>query len=708
MLHITEISKSFGTQVVLDHASLHVKPGMRLGLIGPNGAGKTTLLRLIAGEMSLDEGEITARKDLRIGFLPQEIEEIAARTVMEEVLASYADIIDMEHRLKDLGDRVAAAYTDTGAPEDGAGPGHEAAVDPEELLRQMGSLQTAFEAARGYELEAQAQTIARGMGFSDEDFDRPISELSGGWRMRAALARLLMDRPDLLLLDEPTNHLDLESLIWLEEFLLGWPGALVMISHDRYFLNRLVTHIVELDRGMLDLYAGDYDHFEDEKLLRHEALMNAARNQEREIQQAESFIRRFRAKNTKAKQVQQKVRQLEKMERINAPQGERKRIKFRFPQPGRTGRVVAEVSKVRKVYGDKVVYNRLDLVVERGQKIALVGPNGAGKSTLLKLLAGVIEPDAGRLELGHNVSREYFAQHQLEVLDPDRTVLKTMEEVAARVDKMTQVRSYLGAFLFTEDDADKKVGVLSGGEKARLALARMLLDPAGLLLLDEPTNHLDMASREVLTEALRQFEGAVVFISHDRHLINAIGTEVIEVIDGRLTHFPGDWEYYQWKKGRLDWIKSGDGSESQQSAQDTTRSSAASADGSPADTAKAGERRSAAAGRPGSTASTAAPSESLADAGSAPQAAPPAAPALSYRERKEVARRHRQVEKRILALEERQAELAAAISEPGNMSDYELLFSASEEATRLKDELAGLYDEWEGLAEAVSRLQEAG
>ncbi len=338
--------------------------------------------------------------------------------------------------------------------------------------------------------------------------------------------------------------------LWLEEFLLTWPGALIVISHDRYFLNRMVTHIADLDRGIIDLYAGDYDHYEAEKRQRYEALVNAAKNQQREIDAAESFIRRFRAKNTKAKQVQQKIRQIERTERIDAPTLERKTIKFRFPQPPRTGRVVAEVRHVRKAYGDNVVYKRLDLVIERGEKIALVGPNGAGKSTLLKLLAGVIEPDGGSIKLGHNVRREYFAQHQLEVLHPDRTVLNTMEEAAGPAGRLPEVRSYLGTFLFGEDDVTKKVGVLSGGEKARLALARMLIDPAGLLLLDEPTNHLDMDSRAVLTEALRQFEGSVVFISHDRHLINAIGTKIIEVRDGRLTHYPGDWEYYQWKKAQ--------------------------------------------------------------------------------------------------------------------------------------------------------------
>jgi ATP-binding cassette, subfamily F, member 3 len=691
MLHITDISKSFGSQVLLDEASLHVKPGMRIGLVGPNGAGKTTLLRLIAGEMSLDGGEISARKDLRMGFLPQEIEEIADHAVIEEVLASHLEVLSAERRIVELGHQISQAYAvsapgGAGAPSSAgpsAGPSADPApgaapaaggpsADPEALLQELGALQTAFESVRGYELETRAQTILRGMGFKDTDFDRQIAELSGGWRMRVALARLLLEQPDLLLMDEPTNHLDLESLLWLEEFLLTWPGALIVISHDRYFLNRMVTHIADLDRGIIDLYAGDYDHFEEEKRQRYEALVNAAKNQQREIDSAEAFIRRFRAKNTKAKQVQQKIRQLEKTERIDAPSLERKTIKFRFPQPPRTGRVVAEVKHVRKTYGDNVVYKRLDLVVERGEKIALVGPNGAGKSTLLKLLAGAIEPEGGSVALGHNVRREYFAQHQLEVLHSGRTVLKTLEEVAAPAGRVPEVRAYLGTFLFGEDDVTKKVGVLSGGEKARLALARMLIDPAGLLLLDEPTNHLDMDSCAVLTEALRQFEGSVVFISHDRHLINAIGTKVIEVREGRLTHYPGDWEYYQWKKA--------------QEAGTTGKPPAAPASAAaPIDKA-------------------AAPSGAAAASAGVPAGASPGKAAtveLGYKERKELSSRYRKIERRILAGEARQAELAATLSDPAHASDYELLVSASAEAGDLADEIALLYEEWGKVAETL-------
>ena len=392
---------------------------------------------------------------------------------------------------------------------------------------------------------------------------------------------------------------------------------------------------------------------------------------QREIEQAEAFIRRFRAKNTKAKQVQQKIRQLEKMERIDAPNLDRPVINFRFPQPGRTGRVTAEISHVRKAYGDLVVYSDLNIVIERGHKIALVGSNGAGKSTLLKMLAGVERPDGGEVRLGYQVRREYYAQHQAEVMNPDHTVLRAIQAVSSAGDA-ARARSYLGAFLFNADDVDKKVSVLSGGEKARLALAQMLLDPAGLLLLDEPTNHLDMASREVLMEALRQFEGSIVFISHDRRLINAIATEVVEVVDGHLIHYQGDWEYYQWKKGRA-----------------TTPTSATG----PRLRSDTDEETAAAAG-----------AVSAAGAGvqSPPSVDQPVR--LSYQDRKELQRRHRQVEKRIVELEERQEQLAAVLSSPAHSSDYQVLVDALEDAERVADELHMLYEEWDGLTDRVVAL----
>jgi ATP-binding cassette subfamily F protein 3 len=416
----------------------------------------------------------------------------------------------------------------------------------EELMERYGDLQHQFEVLGGYHLESRAKAILGGLSFAPDDFHAPLANLSGGWRMRVALGRLLLQSPDLLLLDEPTNHLDLESLQWLEDFLAAYEGTVVIISHDRYFLNRVVDRIAELELGRFSLYVGDYDDYQAQKLARQEQLVAAQKSQAEQIEKMERFIRKFRYKATKARQVQSRIKQLDKIERVEVIRAP-KRIHFRLPQPGRSGTVVGELRKVHKAYGDTVVYRGVDFRLLRGDRIALVGPNGAGKSTILKIIAGVLPFEAGERILGHNATVHYYAQHQLDALNPQHSVLEELASVADP-EMQPRLRGILGAFLFSGDSVEKPVAVLSGGEKSRLALAKMLLRPANLLCLDEPTNHLDVTAREILEEALDQFEGTMLFISHDRYFINRIATKVVEVRDGRLAEYAGDYDYYLEKR----------------------------------------------------------------------------------------------------------------------------------------------------------------
>jgi ATP-binding cassette subfamily F protein 3 len=531
MIQLEGVSKGYGGQALFRDVSWRIGGRERIGLVGPNGAGKTTLCRILAGIEEPDGGRVTLPRGATIGYLPQEVAGGAgAGSVLAEALGGYADVWRLEREMEDA---AAALAAETAGGDAGA---------LEALTRRYGDLQHRFEALGGYRLEVQGRAILGGLGFRADEMTRPLAEFSGGWRMRAALARLLLLHPSILLLDEPTNHLDLESLAWLEDFLADYDGAVVVVAHDRYFLNRMVTSIAELSPSGLALYQTDYDGYLVEREARRELAEAQARNQAKRVAEIERFIERFRYQATKARQVQSRVKMLERLERVEVG-GAARRIRFTFPEPPRTGRRVAALSAMRKAYGANVVYAGVDVDVERGERVALVGVNGAGKSTLLRVLAGVLPFEAGERTLGAHVAVHYYAQHQLDVLDPASTVLEEVERVAPESAR-TRLRTLLGAFLFSGDAVDKKVAVLSGGEKARLALAKMLVRPAALLCLDEPTNHLDLASREVLEDALAEFAGTIVFISHDRYFINRIATRVLEVANGVLTSYPGNYDDY--------------------------------------------------------------------------------------------------------------------------------------------------------------------
>ena len=523
MLSIKSISKAFAGRTLFSDACLQINRRDRIGIVGRNGAGKSTLFSIILSETTPDSGVVALERGAKVGFLPQESAPAGEESVIELVCA--------------VSEKFAKAAINLGAL--GQSNGGEPSDEDYEV----------FESAGGARLIAKARQILSGLSFKDSDFDRPARELSGGWIMRAHLARLLVMEPDLLMLDEPTNHLDLNSLIWLQGYLQNYSGAILLISHDREFLNQIVQYIVELEGGRVTRYTGNHEKYLVQREANEAQRLAAYENQQKEIERLMGFVERFRAKNTKATQAQSKLKQIERMEKIEAPFVSRKKMSFSFPQPVRSGQRVIALRGLAKSYGELQVYTSLNLEVERQQRIVLVGPNGAGKSTLLKILAGVLGHDAGERDLGHNVQPGYFAQHRAETLDLKRTVLEEMLDTRTRVTEES-ARTLLGGFLFSEDDVFKKVGVLSGGEKSRLALAKLLLNPPNFLLLDEPTTHLDMGSIDTVIEAMSQFKGTLVFISHDVHFIRKIASRVIHVEQGQLRHYPGPYDYYLDKTGQ--------------------------------------------------------------------------------------------------------------------------------------------------------------
>jgi ATP-binding cassette, subfamily F, member 3 len=518
MLTISQVTKAFGGRTLFQDASLQVNRGDRVGLVGPNGAGKSTLFSLILGEALPDEGKISIEKSATIGFLPQEHAPASDETVLELACAISPELVRAQRILKSTAEDSAEHH------------------DALHLFDEHG----------GWQIEPKAKRVLAGLAFRETDFDRPAKTLSGGWIMRAHLARLLVQEPDLLLLDEPTNHLDLESLVWFQQYLTTYPGAILMISHDREFLNQLVGSIVEIAHRRLNRYRGNWDSYVEQKAAREEQQLSAYKNQQKEIASLQQFADRFRAKASKASQAQSKLKQIERMEKIEAPVAREKTVHFHFPQPPRSGHRVITLKEVDHAYGDLVVYRGLNFEAERGQRTVLVGPNGAGKSTLLKLLAGVLPIQIGTRETGHNVKVGYFSQYRVDMLDPKMTVLETARDMPNPVSEQV-ARTVLGSFLFRGDDVFKVTAVLSGGEKTRLALVRLLLDPPNLLLMDEPTTHLDVGSIDALIGALGQYEGTLIFISHDVYFIRAVAKTVLHINAGKLTPYAGDYDYYLGK-----------------------------------------------------------------------------------------------------------------------------------------------------------------
>jgi len=537
LIFFANIHKQYGRQLIFVDASFQLNPGEKVGLVGPNGAGKTTLFRMVVGEEAPDEGEVSVPKKLTIGYFRQDVEEMKGRSVLDEAIAGSGRAGDLHHELEAL---------------------HQALEDPhwahemDRILERFGHVQEEYEHLGGYRLEAQARQVLRGLGFEDDQIDGDVGALSGGWKMRVALARVLLGRPDVLLMDEPTNHLDIESIIWLEQFLKSYPGALLMTTHDREFMNRVVTKIAEIDSGEIVVYSGDYDFYERERAIRESNQQAAFTRQQAMLAKEQRFIERFKSHAAKAAQVQSRIKALDKIEKIELPR-KRQVVKFEFRVPPRSGDQVAVIEGLDKSYGPRTIYQGFNLTIRRGERWAVMGRNGAGKTTLLKMIAGAIQPDAGSVRLGASLTMGYFAQQSLDVLDADLTIIEQLQQDFPQ-DGMGSLRTLAGAFQFSGDDVDKRIRALSGGEKSRLAMARMLYNPPNFLVLDEPTNHLDLATKEMLVEALRDFEGTMIFVSHDRTFLRGLGSRVLELggesgKDRNPLVYPGSYVEYVRKMG---------------------------------------------------------------------------------------------------------------------------------------------------------------
>ena len=536
MISFNKVSKQYGRQILFVDASFQLNPGEKVGLVGPNGAGKTTLFRMIVGEEAPDEGDVTVPKKLTIGYFRQDVEEMSGRSVLDEAIAGSGRVGDLHHELEALQHAL-------------AGP---ATADMDGVLARFGEVQEEYEHLGGYALESQAREVLHGLGFSDERIDGDVGALSGGWKMRVAMARVLLGRPDVLLMDEPTNHLDIESIIWLEAFLKSQTGALLMTSHDRDFMNRIVTKIAEIDGGEITSYSGNYDFYERERAVREANREAAYARQQAMLAKEQRFIERFAAHAAKAAQVQSRVKALEKIEKIELPK-KRRVVEFEFRQPPRSGEQVAVLEGVTKAYGRHMVHDHLDLTIRRGERWCVMGRNGAGKTTLLKMVAGALAPDSGAVRLGASLKLGYFAQQALDILDPELTIWEQIEKDFPH-ESTGVLRNLLGAFQFSGDDVDKRIKSISGGEKTRLVMARMLLDPPNFLVLDEPTNHLDLATKEMLVQSLSQFEGTMLFVSHDRAFLRGLGNKVLELggesgTDVEPHVYPGTYAEYVARTG---------------------------------------------------------------------------------------------------------------------------------------------------------------